>query len=71
MCLAIPMKLISKNKDSGVVELCGVTYDINISLIPTVKINDYVIVHAGFAIEILDEAKALDTLNLFSGIADD
>ena len=65
MCLAIPMKVIKKNKDRAMVQSSGVRRDINISLLKNVKIGNYVIVHAGFAIEKLDEMRAKETLSLF------
>ncbi len=64
MCLAIPMKVIKKNKDKAMVESSGVRRDINISLLKEVRIGDYVVVHAGFAIEKLDETRAKETLDL-------
>ncbi len=65
MCLAIPMKVIKKDKDKAIVESNGLRRDINISLLKNVKIGNYVIVHAGFAIEKLDEMRAKETLSLF------
>ncbi len=65
MCLAIPMKVIKKDKDKAIVESNGLRRGINISLLKNVKIGNYVIVHAGFAIEKLDEMRAKETLSLF------
>ena len=65
MCLAIPMKVIKKDKDKAIVESNGLRRDINISLLKNVKIGNYVIVHAGFAIEKLDQMRAKETLSLF------
>jgi hydrogenase expression/formation protein HypC len=71
MCLAIPMKLIETGTDhSGKVEAGGVVYSVNLSLLPDVKVGDYVIIHAGFAIERLDEEEAGKTLELFSEMQD-
>ena len=64
MCLAIPMKVVKKDKDKAIVESNGLRRDINISLLKNVKIGNYVIVHAGFAIEKLDEKRANETLDL-------
>jgi hydrogenase expression/formation protein HypC len=67
MCLAIPMKVIEVNEDkSGKVEAGGAVYPVNLTLLPDIKIGEYVIVHAGFAIEKLDEEEAGKTLDLFS-----
>lgn len=70
MCLAVPMKVISKNDTSGVAEMSGVKREINFMMLPEAKIGDYVIVHAGFAIQRLNEAEAHKTLELFKEIAE-
>jgi hydrogenase expression/formation protein HypC len=61
MCLAIPAKVNKINKNIAEIESLGVTKKVDISLIPDVKIGDYVIVHAGFAIQIIDKEEALIT----------
>ena len=68
MCMAIPMKVIEKKADTGKVETGGVYYQANFSLIPEVVVGDYVLIHAGFAIERLDEEEAKKTLDLFDEI---
>jgi hydrogenase expression/formation protein HypC len=70
MCLAVPMKVISKNETSGIAEMSGVKREINFMLLPEAKIGDYVIVHAGFAIQRLNEGEAHKTLELFKEIAE-
>jgi hydrogenase expression/formation protein HypC len=70
MCLAVPMKVISKNETSGTAEMSGVKREINFMLLPEAKIGDYVIVHAGFAIQRLNEGEAHKTLELFKEIAE-
>ena len=67
MCLAIPGKIveIDKNKEHGIVDYGGGTKrKSNISLVK-VKVGDYVLVHAGFAIEVINEKDAQETLDLF------
>ena len=67
MCLAVPGKIIEIEKDSehAIVDYGdGTKRKANISLVE-VKIGDYVLVHAGFAIEVLDEKEAQKTLDLF------
>ncbi len=54
MCLAIPMKLIEVKKGEGIVETNGVKRKVDLSLLKDVKEGDYIIIHAGFAIEKLD-----------------
>ncbi len=58
MCLAIPAKILNISNDEAEVESFGVIKKVNISLIPDVKVGNYVIVHAGFAIQIIDETEA-------------
>lgn len=64
MCLGIPMKILSKNGERAVVALGGTKREINIALIGDAKAGDYVIVHAGFAIEKLDQKRAEETLEI-------
>lgn len=68
MCMAVPMRLIEKRGDLGVVELGGVRREVSLQLLDEVEVNDYVIVHAGFAIERLDEDVARETLELFKAM---
>jgi hydrogenase expression/formation protein HypC len=67
MCLAIPAKVLEITGEVAKVDFGGVTREVNVSLVD-VNENDYVIVHAGFAIEVLDEADALQTLEIFKQI---
>lgn len=62
MCLAIPAKIISVEDLSATVEMTGVQKTIDISLTPDVAPNDWVIVHVGFSLQKIDEAKAKETL---------
>ncbi|OGW04825.1 MAG: hydrogenase assembly protein HupF [Nitrospinae bacterium RIFCSPLOWO2_01_FULL_39_10] len=64
MCLAVPMKVIEINGYLGMAEVGRVKREINLMLLDDVKIGDYVIVHAGSAIQKLDEAEAEKTLSL-------
>ncbi len=66
MCLAIPMKIIQIEDNKGIVHIGGVKREIGLQLLKEVQVGDYVIVHAGFAIQRLDEAEALETLSLFA-----
>jgi hydrogenase expression/formation protein HypC len=68
MCLAIPAKIVSITKDTAKVDFGeGVLREINITLVDA-KIGDYVLVHAGYAIQVLDEAEAQETLQLWNEI---
>lgn len=64
MCLAHPGKIIDIKDDRAVVDFAGIVKDVNISLVRDVRKNDYVIVHAGFAIQKLSQEEAWDVLKL-------
>lgn len=68
MCLAIPMKILKIEGDRANVSSGGVQRAIGINFLKNPKIGDYVIVHAGFAIEKLDTVKAEETLKLLEEI---
>lgn len=68
MCLAIPMKLIKVEGDRGIVELSGVKKEVSLYLLDNVKKGDYLIIHAGFAIQKLDEKEARETLKIWKEI---
>ena len=73
MCLAIPLRLVEINNLAGVgkVETGDMSKDVSLMLLPKgVKIGDYVLVHAGFALQKLDEEAALETLNLLREMAE-
>ena len=71
MCLAIPMK-ITEVKDDGMatVAVMGTVRDVALDLTPQAQVDDYVLVHAGFAIEIVDQQYAEETLDLIKDMAD-
>ena len=62
MCLAVPLRLIEINGNDAVGEAMGMRRRLRVDFIPEPKIGDYVMVHAGFAIERLEEAQALEDL---------
>jgi len=65
MCLAIPAHITSIENDSlATVDILGVTRQIALDLTPQAKVGDYVLVHAGFAIEVVDEEYARETIEL-------
>jgi len=64
MCLGIPGKIISIHQDGGIVEMGGVQRKVGLQLVPEAKPGDYVLVHAGFAIQVIDENEARETLSL-------
>ncbi|TRZ98825.1 MAG: HypC/HybG/HupF family hydrogenase formation chaperone [Deltaproteobacteria bacterium] len=70
MCLAVPAKIMETGDGAAVVELGGVRREISLMLIDDVSVGEWVIVHAGFAIEKLSEEEAEQTLALFREIAE-
>ncbi|MCD7837883.1 MAG: HypC/HybG/HupF family hydrogenase formation chaperone [Clostridiales bacterium] len=70
MCLAIPMRLTDIDGNDAVAEVDGVKRKIRVDFIREPKVGDYVIAHAGFAIERLQEQQALDNLEAIREVAD-
>lgn len=68
MCLAVPLKLIEVNGSSAIGEAMGMTREVRVDFIEEPKVGDYVIVHAGFAIERLPEAQALEDLEAWEDV---
>ena len=64
MCLAVPSKIVQIRDTRAVVEVDGVRRETSLALVDDVNVGDYVIVHAGFAIQKLDENAAEETLAL-------
>lgn len=65
MCLAIPAKITElKDNRLATVDILGVTRDISIDLTPQAGVGDFVLVHAGFAIEVVDPDYAQETIDL-------
>jgi hydrogenase expression/formation protein HypC len=58
------MRVVEIDGEMAVAEITGVKRTISLQLVDDVKLGDYVIVHAGFAIQVLDEAEALETIRL-------
>ncbi len=70
MCLAIPAKVISVEGSSALVTIEDVEYKASLLLLDGVNPGDYVMLHAGFAIEKVDAEEAAETLRLLNEIAD-
>lgn len=64
MCLAVPVKIISIEGDQAEVDIGGVGRRVSIALTPEARTGDYVLLHAGYALSVLDEEEAQETLNL-------
>jgi hydrogenase expression/formation protein HypC len=68
MCLAIPAKIMSIENDKAKVDFGeNVLREINIALV-SAKVGDYVLVHAGYAIQVMDKKEAQETLQLWNEI---
>ena len=70
MCLAIPALIKSINGVMARAELGGVERDISLMLTPEAQVGDYVLIHTGFAITVMDEQEAHETLELLAQIAE-
>lgn len=71
MCLAIPVKVVWIGREGeGEVELKGVRKKVNLSLTPRVKKGDWVLLHAGFSIQIISKEEAEETLRLWEEIGE-
>jgi hydrogenase expression/formation protein HypC len=66
MCLGVPGKITLINGKNAVVDVMGAERNISIDLLRSVKIGDYVLIHAGCAIQVIDEEEALGTIDLFN-----
>lgn len=69
MCLGVPAKILEAGDGTAIVELGGVRREISLMLVDDVSVGEWVIIHAGFAIEKLSEDEAERTLALFREIA--
>lgn len=70
MCLGVPALVLEKQGNIGKVDFGGSTREVDLSMVDA-KVGDYVVVHAGFAIQVLDEKEALETLDLFRQILEE
>ena len=69
MCLGVPVKIVQVKGNEGVAEFKGVKKKVNLELLENVKKGDYVILHAGFAIQKMEPEEALETLKLFEELS--
>lgn len=63
MCLAVPAKIVKIENDTSTVEVGGVQRIVSLMLLDDAKVGDFVIIHAGFAIRLIDKQDALETLS--------
>lgn len=70
MCLAIPVQITSINGTEADVSVGGITKKASLWLTPQAKVGDYVLLHAGYAIAIVNETEAEETLSIFREMAE-
>jgi hydrogenase expression/formation protein HypC len=70
MCLAVPGKILEIEGDTARIDFGGITREANVILVPEAAVDSYVLVHAGFAIQVLNEAEAEETLSLLRQLAE-
>ena len=68
MCLAIPARIVEMEKDNAVVDAMGNRWRAKTTLLPQAKLGDLVLIHAGFAISLVDEEEAKQTWELLAQI---
>ena len=68
MCLAVPMRVVTIDGEMAICEIDGVRREASLLMVDGIAVDDYVLIHAGFAIERLDEAEAEETLRLMRAV---
>ncbi len=68
MCLAVPVRVLKIDGLKALVGLGGLARQASIMLVPDTQVGDYILLHAGFAIQKLDEKEAEETIRLFAEI---
>lgn len=71
MCLAVPLEVVDVKDNIATVSFGNTTREVNLDLMDTVTVGDFIVVHAGFAIEKLDKEEAAKTLALFEEVMDE
>jgi hydrogenase expression/formation protein HypC len=69
MCLAVPVKVVSIEGTEAEVEIGGVRRRVSIVLTPEARVGDYVLLHTGYAINVINEAEAQETLKILEEMA--
>ena len=70
MCLAVPLRLLEIHDKEGIAEAGGIRRSVRLDFIRNPQVGDYVLVHAGFAIQKMTEQEALENLELLEEIRD-
>ncbi|MBM3154510.1 MAG: HypC/HybG/HupF family hydrogenase formation chaperone [Chloroflexi bacterium] len=66
MCLAVPVQVVSVDGSEAEVDIGGVKRKVSIALTPDVRVGDYVLLHTGYAISVIDQTEAQETLRLLT-----
>jgi len=69
MCLAVPVKVVSIEGSEAEVEIGGVKRRVSIMLTPEARVGDYVLLHTGYSINVINEAEARETLKILEEMA--
>jgi hydrogenase expression/formation protein HypC len=70
MCLAVPVQVVSVDGSEAEVEIGGVKRKVSITLTPDARVGDYVLLHTGYAISVIDQTEAQETLKLLTDMLD-
>lgn len=70
MCLAIPARIVELDRDRAVVDAMGNRWNARTTLLPQAKVGDLVLIHAGFALSLVDEEEAKKTWQLIAEISE-
>ncbi len=71
MCLAVPGKVVKRDDGfKATVDMMGIERPVSLRLVPTAQVGDYVLVHAGFGIQIVNEQEAQETLELVNAMSE-
>ena len=68
MCLAIPMQVVDRREFDGTAEIAGIRRQVSLMMCPEASLGDFVLVHAGYAITLIDEEEAQRTLELIEQV---
>ena len=69
MCLGIPAKIVKIENNMGTIDMEGTQREVSLLLQEDAKVGDYVIVHAGFAIQTIDQQEAMESLKILRQLA--
>ncbi len=69
MCLAVPAKIVSRQAESAIADLHGNRVEISTALVPEAKLGDWVLIHAGFAIKVLDCQEVEETFRVLEDLS--